>query len=283
MAAHYLENLRALAERCAERDTTLYFPDFDTDPGPGSLNRVGGPPIGVSLRTWPRVSKARLAKLMKEAGGEWDGEDTRMEHLFTVDLAGIGKDLGAPEGARAMSVFISDALYNSAYSQGTDETAVVFLREEDCAKGPFKGAVPTRSEEHEVKTFSLVKIVVPSKVFVHDATEADADLGALHKAIFNAPAYLGGEPIWVQGDPDENDFGDDEDDGDEDEDEDEDDGDEDEDEDDGDDEGDNEEASASLSGGPTFMLQFGEEFVDVNLGDCGTMYVFGDDAFWQCY
>jgi hypothetical protein len=31
------------------------------------------------------------------------------------------------------------------------------------------------------------------------------------------------------------------------------------------------------------MLQFGEEFVDVNLGDCGTMYVFGDDAFWQCY
>ncbi len=38
MAAKYLENLRALAERCADRDTTLYFPDFDTDPGPGSLN-----------------------------------------------------------------------------------------------------------------------------------------------------------------------------------------------------------------------------------------------------
>ncbi len=265
MAAKYLENLRALAERCADRDTTLYFPDFDTDPGPGSLNRVGGPPVGVDLRTWPRLSKEKMTKLRERSGGEWDGEDTRMQHLFTVDLAGIGKDLGAPKGARAMSVFISDALYNYALSPGTDETAVVFLREEDCAKGYFEGAVPAQSEDREIKTFSLVKLAVPSKVF--DVTAADADLGALHMAIFHAPAYLGGEPMWVQGEPDEH--------GDH--------GHEDEDEEDDDEGDDEEEASASLSGGPTFMLQFGEEFVDVNLGDSGTMYVFGDDAFWQCY
>ncbi len=146
---------------------------------------------------------------------------------------------------------------------------MVFLREEDCAKGYFEGAVPEQSEDREIKTFSLVKLAVPSKVF--DVTAADADLGALHRAIFTAPAYLGGEPIWVQGEPDEDGYGD--------EDEDEVEGEDEED----DEEDDEEEASASLSGGPTFMLQFGEEFVDVNLGDCGTMYVFGDDAFWQCY
>ncbi len=33
----------------------------------------------------------------------------------------------------------------------------------------------------------------------------------------------------------------------------------------------------------SFLLQFDESFVDVNLGDSGVMYVFSDSAFWQCY
>lgn len=32
-----------------------------------------------------------------------------------------------------------------------------------------------------------------------------------------------------------------------------------------------------------FLLQFDESFVDVNLGDCGIMYVFKDTQFWQCH
>ncbi len=32
-----------------------------------------------------------------------------------------------------------------------------------------------------------------------------------------------------------------------------------------------------------FIMQFNEGLVDVNLGDAGTMYVFEDDAFWQCH
>ncbi len=32
-----------------------------------------------------------------------------------------------------------------------------------------------------------------------------------------------------------------------------------------------------------FLLQFDETFADINLGDSGIMYVFGDTAFWQCY
>lgn len=35
--------------------------------------------------------------------------------------------------------------------------------------------------------------------------------------------------------------------------------------------------------GGTFYMQFDEGFVDVNLGDCGVMYVFDDTAFWQCH
>lgn len=33
----------------------------------------------------------------------------------------------------------------------------------------------------------------------------------------------------------------------------------------------------------TFILQFDEGFIPINLGDCGIMYVFADTAFWQCH
>lgn len=32
-----------------------------------------------------------------------------------------------------------------------------------------------------------------------------------------------------------------------------------------------------------FLLQFDESFASVNLGDCGVMYVFTDEQFWQCH
>ncbi len=32
-----------------------------------------------------------------------------------------------------------------------------------------------------------------------------------------------------------------------------------------------------------FLLQFDESFADVNLGDCGIMFVFTDTQFWQCH
>ena len=32
-----------------------------------------------------------------------------------------------------------------------------------------------------------------------------------------------------------------------------------------------------------FLLQFDESFADMNLGDCGIMYVFADTQFWQCH
>lgn len=32
-----------------------------------------------------------------------------------------------------------------------------------------------------------------------------------------------------------------------------------------------------------FLMQFDEQFVYMNLGDMGIMYVFADTAFWQCH
>jgi hypothetical protein len=33
----------------------------------------------------------------------------------------------------------------------------------------------------------------------------------------------------------------------------------------------------------SFILQFDEELVSINLGDCGIMYMFDDAAWWQCH
>jgi hypothetical protein len=33
----------------------------------------------------------------------------------------------------------------------------------------------------------------------------------------------------------------------------------------------------------SFLLQFDESFADLNLGDCGVMYVFAETQFWQCH
>ena len=35
--------------------------------------------------------------------------------------------------------------------------------------------------------------------------------------------------------------------------------------------------------GESIIIQFNEDFVDMNLGDAGVMYVFEDTAFWQCH
>lgn len=35
--------------------------------------------------------------------------------------------------------------------------------------------------------------------------------------------------------------------------------------------------------GGTFLLQFDESFANLNLGDCGVMYVFAETQFWQCH
>lgn len=275
MTAEYIRTIESLASGFADRSVTLYFPDFETAPPQGSLNQVYGAPVGAEADSWPHYpGLPDLLRRSGDAGGD-DG-DLRMEHVFTVDLRGL-EGIGAPAKAKALQLYISNAGYHEGWSPGTDHTQVVFLGEEDVARGAFVGELPARSRRHEPRRFSLVRVDVPVAVF--GEPDKGTALAELRAAIWKAPARIGGEPMWLQGDPDEQEddgFGDDggyDEDG--------------EGEDGGGDDGETEEApprrplGIPAHGG--FFLQFDESFADVNLGDSGVMYVFGGDAHFQCF
>lgn len=199
MTASTLATIAELAGRFAthERNLTLYFADLETAPAPGSLNRVFGPPVGLTDEHWPTFPE--LAELLQQAGSmqHWDPRDHRMEHVFTVDLRGV-ELYGVPTDAVAMMLFISNASFHRACADGNPHTAVRFLREHDLRHGPYRGALPRRSLYRWSRRFSLVAVDVPGDVFdvPELALSADDPLAALYAAIGRAPARLGGCPIW---------------------------------------------------------------------------------------
>lgn len=263
MAAEYIEKIRSLADACDGRDTVLYFPDFAAEPAPDSLHQVGGAPIGVG-DDWPRSE--HVPATAKQSGTTTD--DERMEHVFTIDLRGLELP-GAPAEARALQLYLTASGYHEAWERGSEHSRVVFLDEAAVARGRASGELPAQTGQVEPRRFSLVRVEVPGAVF---STEPDDEtpLGRLRAAIYQAPARLGGEPIWLQGDESES----------------YDDGDEyadDEDTEDAGDDGDGR-AALGLQGVPdVFVMQFDEAFANVNLGDCGIMYVYGQDAWFQCH
>jgi hypothetical protein len=201
MTASSIANIQELASRFTahERNLTLYFADLETAPAAWSLNQVFGPPVGVTDEQWPRFPE--LAELLSQAGSmqHWDPRDARMEHVFTVDLRGV-ELYGVPADAIAMMLFISNASFHRACADGNPHTAVRFLREQDLHRGPYRGALPRRSLSRWSRRFSLVPVAVPGDVF--DVPEldlpADDPLAALYAAIAQAPARLGGCPIWAR-------------------------------------------------------------------------------------
>lgn len=286
MRAEYIQKIEALASSFPNRNVTLYFPDFEATPASDSLNQVFGAPVGVKADNWPTFPG--LPALLEQIGEELeDPRDLRMELICQIDLRGL-EGLGAPAEARVMQLYLSNAGFHEAWAPNTEHARVVFLSHAEVAGGRFKGALPARSQDHQLRRFTLVPVAVPGEVFAVPPEDKDTPLGKLRKAIWAAPGRLGGEPIWLQGDPDEDgdyDGGEDEYDADGD------DGDEDEDGDDGDDDGeDGEDAAAEprksaplgVPGGGGFYMQFDDGFADVNLGDSGVMYVFGSDAHFQC-
>jgi len=293
MRAAYIQNIEALASSFPNRNVTLYLPDFEAPPVADNLNQVFGAPVGVKAENWPTF--AGLPALLEQLGEALeDPRDLRMELVCQIDLRGL-EGLGAPADARVMQLYLSNAGFHEAWAPNTEHARVVFLSHAEVAVGGFKGALPARSQDRELRRFTLVPVAVPNEVFAVSPEDKDTPLGKLRKAIWAAPGRLGGEPIWLQGDPDENEDydgggGDDEEDGyaegDEDGDE---GGDEDEDEDEGDDDAAEKAAPArksaplGISGGGGFYMQFDDGFADVNLGDSGVMYVFGSDAHFQCY
>jgi hypothetical protein len=274
MTHEKITRIQTLAASCGVPcNTLIYVPDFDAVPTDDSLNRVWGAPLGIDGDTWPRYDGLRDLFEESSMPEGWDGSDTRMEHVFTIDLRGL-EGVRAPAGARVMMLFLSNASYNEAWEAGTSQTEVVFLDDAAVARGLCREPLPPREDSRTEKRFTLVPIRVPAAVFA--ASGDDPVLGELRKAIWQAPARLGGAPIWLQGEEggDDDWGGDDDGEG-------------------GDDEGGDDEGGASapiqaapipgrLAGGG-FMMQFDEAFADVNLGDCGVMYVMGHGAWFQCY
>ncbi len=258
MATRYIEDIRSCARefRANERNLTLYFPDFDTPPTPGTFNRVFGPPVGLTDQQWPTYS--RLPELLSESEDRFDPRDLRMEHVFTIDLDGV-HIFGVPPGARAMMLFLSNASYHRAYHWDNADTAVVFLGADEVARGVYQGPIPDRSLRRWSRRFSLAAVDMPGDVFDADAQE-DPRIAALHDAVWQAPARLGGRPIWVREDA----------------------------------------AARTPSGSwrspvtapretvglrstGEFLMQFERRFAEVNLGNQGVMYVSGNSACYQSF
>ncbi len=258
MVAPYIAEIRRLAAafRSNECNLPLYFPDFDNAPEEGSLNRVFGPPVGVTDQDWPIYP--HLGELLSRADqlDAFDAADLRMEHVFTVDLRGI-KLLGAPPRARAMMLFISNANAHLANQNGNVDTAVVFLSEEELERGTYRGPLPRRSQARWTRRFCLVRVDVPGDVFDPHEDES-SPIALLHDAIWQAPARLGGCPIWVREPSDPRDF-----------------------------------TpcrrphvppnTPGPRGRNAFVMQFEQRFANINLGQQGVMYVSGVGAYYQSY
>jgi hypothetical protein len=256
VASRIIQLIESIASELprGDRNLALYFPDLDTPPPAGSVNRVFGPPLGITDMQWPLYP--RLAELLAEANAlsDWCPGDLRMEHVFTIDLRDIRLP-GAPEGAQAMMLFLSNASWHRATHRGNGDTAVLFLGEDELARGPRPGPLPSRSLRRWSRRFTLRRIDVPGDVFDPHEDET-SPLARLHDAIWQAPARLGGCPIWVR-DPDETAPAP------------------------------SEVASmaprAMGSATDTFLMQFERRFADVNLGPHGVMYVTGTGAHAQWF
>ncbi|MFX1376467.1 MAG: hypothetical protein ACFFA0_11690 [Promethearchaeota archaeon] len=160
-----------------------------------SINRIFGPPIGITDETWPKYDKMSNLELK-----EWDG-DTRMDHIFTLDLKDL--DIYNPDKARAMALFISDSQYHNAWVPFNDEVKILFLAEEIVNRGEFQGKLPKKQPEN-TSSFEIIPIKVPEEIFRLEELEFESIdeklfqlLDELSSLIHNSP-HAGGQPIWIQ-------------------------------------------------------------------------------------
>ena len=212
--------LRKLAARAREGDEAMartYI--IAVAKGKPGVMRAGGPPIGVTDKTRPK----------------YDG--AFMHHLITLDLDAmpeLRKQHKPLARARALALFISDAMDNEAFDDGTEETAVIALGPKDIARGEWTGPAVG---DPKPTALAAWPVDVPARVFTFDRYADGVDdgdpLAELHDKLMSACRAGGGVIHWSGDDPD-----------------------------------------------ASWVLQFNEDLVEVNLGDAGTMYVFTDRAYW---
>ncbi len=264
---------------------TLYIPYITENPS-SQMNRIGAPAPAIPPEQWPRVSEGEgfedeyyedeeyeeSENEEYEEEEDYNEEAPMMQHLLSLDLNTIPEiKKHLKKKLQTLSLFISDPWENEAYFPNNGETAVLL---HEVTEGEFipEEVKEMLEEEGSLKYFDLLELQVPTAVFINreelnylaPQNAAPEELPAqkrifydwnnflnendpndwnnfiiekIRHKIFNLPAYIGGEPIWIQA-PEYDGF---------------------------------------------FIMQFSEQFIDMNLGDSGEMYVFTDTAFWQCY
>lgn len=160
---------------------TIYLLEATEDlPGQNSVARIGGKPIGVTPKTWPKFKRKH------------------MEHLITLDLDEMPElKTGALSNTRAIALFISDRVENEAFEPSTKETAVVVLSQEDIENGEISPAL--RDNQVPARSYKITPVKVPPQVF-DDLPEdqEESELGKLKDAILFSSGYAGGRPSWLQ-------------------------------------------------------------------------------------
>lgn len=176
-----IDKIVALSQKVTKNGsptTTVYLLKPGDSPLSGSVARVGGDPTGVSNLNWPRLN------------------GRPMDHLLTLDLEQMPVLRTGPlADARAVSLFIGDRIDNEAFSPGTEETAIVLLSEADVNRGPSN---PLRPAGAPARSLEITAVEVPLEVFRTPTEPDDPELADLWGELFDASAYAGGGPIWLQ-------------------------------------------------------------------------------------
>jgi predicted DNA-binding WGR domain protein len=157
--------------------------------GKPGVMRAGGPPVGVTEATRPKY------------GGAF------MHHLITLDLDAMPElrtQHKALAKARAVALFISDAMNNDAFDEDTNETAVVMLGAKDIARGEWTGPAVGDPKPNALAAWP---VDVPARVFTFDryadGVDDDDPMAKLHDELMSE-CRAGGQVIhWSGDDPDD--------------------------------------------------------------------------------
>ncbi|MCS6796280.1 MAG: toxin-antitoxin system YwqK family antitoxin [Raineya sp.] len=159
-----------LAQNPEVATTTIYYlePLYDQKPTADSLNYIG---------KHAPIHKELIPTCHKK----------KMQHIFTLDIRTM--PLLAKrvlQDTIAISFFVFEPEYNEAYEPFNNQTAILFLKEND---------IQQTKKETDSYTFQITELQVPNEIFDYECNEEAAEI---RKKVFQAPCYVLGEPIWLQ-------------------------------------------------------------------------------------
>ena len=165
-----------------EKVTIYLLYKEDNDANDMDVTRCDGVPIGVSDESWPQY------------------EGKPMEHLLTLDLDEMPTmKKGVLENKRAVSLFINDRDENEAFKKNNKDTSVMLLSNSDIER-------VTAPSGSAGKKITIIPIDVPVDVFSTEGSNIDEIIEIRDMLLDDVCAYVGGGPVWMQGDESNDNF-----------------------------------------------------------------------------